>query len=77
VVGIGGAILVGGLAVVAYRIWGRKREDVDDDDLMAQPPGSSDKEQASSFGGSSTLNPFKKTLDQYHNPGPVNTASNF
>jgi hypothetical protein len=79
VVGIGGAILLGGLAIVAWRIWGRKRGDADDDDLMGSA-NPSHKEKTNSFHGGSTgipLNPFKKTLDQYHNPGPVNTASNF
>jgi hypothetical protein len=77
VVGIGGAILVGGLAIVAWRIWGRKRNNSDHDDLMDNPPGSSGKEMGSASSGSVPLNPFKKTLDQYHNPGLVNTASNF
>ena len=79
VVGIGGAIILGGLAVVAWRIWGRKRHAGDDDnDLMDSHPGSSSHEKTSSVNDNS---PFKSTLDQYHTPhsppGPVNTASNF
>ena len=79
VVGIGGAIILGGLAVVAWRIWGRKRNVGDDDnDLMGSHPGSSGHEKTSSVSGNT---PFKSTLDQYHSPhsppGPVNTASNF
>ena len=79
VVGIGGAIILGGLAVVAWRIWGRKRHVGDDDnDLMDSHPGSSSHEKTSSVNDNS---PFKSTLDQYHTPhgppGPVNTASNF
>ena len=79
VVGIGGAIIIGGVAVVAWRIWGRKRKLGDDDnDLMNSHPGSSGHEKTSSVSGNT---PFKSTLDQYHSPhsppGPVNTASNF
>jgi len=74
VVGIGGAILVGALAVVAWRIWGRNKKGEDEDDIYGNPPGSSDEAKTSSISGQS---PFKTTLDQYHNPAPVNTASNF
>jgi len=74
VVGIGGAILVGGLAVVAYRIWGRKKHAEDEDDLYDPNDNSLNKEKTSNVSGQS---PFKSTLDQYHTPGPVNTASNF
>lgn len=75
VVGVGGAILLGGLAFVAWRVWGRKRQTVDeDDDLMHSNPSSSGREKSGSVGGN---NPFRATLDQYHTPGPVNTASNF
>ncbi|KAI4212526.1 MAG: hypothetical protein LQ351_004778 [Letrouitia transgressa] len=78
VVGIGGAILLGGIAVVTWRIWGRKRHNVDEDnDLVDSVPGSSGREheKTSSISGHS---PFRSTLDQYHKPaGPVNTASNF
>ncbi|KAL9002222.1 MAG: hypothetical protein Q9188_004837 [Gyalolechia gomerana] len=76
VVGIGGAILLGGIAVVAWRIWGRKgRSNDDDNDLMDSHPGSSGHEKRSSISGQS---PFRSTLDQYHNHGgPPNTASNF
>ena len=77
VVGIGGAALLGGLAVVAWRIWGRKKYAAhkDDDDLTDAPGSSSGPEKNSGPGGSS---PFRSTLDQYHTqPKPVNTASNF
>jgi hypothetical protein len=72
VVGVGGAILIGALAVVAWRIWGKKRHNADEDDLY--DPNSTFKDKSSS---GSSANPFKSTLDQYHNPAPVNTASNF
>ncbi|KAL8797607.1 MAG: hypothetical protein Q9182_007188 [Xanthomendoza sp. 2 TL-2023] len=76
VVGVGGAILLGGFAVVAWRIWGRKgRATHEDNDVMDSHPASSGREKRSSVSGQS---PFRSTLDQYHNQhGPVNTASNF
>ena len=75
VVGVGGAALIGGLALVAWRIWGRNRRSNDEDDLMDSQPGSSGHEKTSSLSGNS---PFPSTLDQYHNPaGPVNASSNF
>jgi len=75
VVGVGGAALIGGLALVAWRIWGKKSDPADEDDLMSSQASSSGREMSSGVGGSS---PFKSTLDQYHTPaGPVNAASNF
>ncbi|KAL8693670.1 MAG: hypothetical protein Q9218_001527 [Villophora microphyllina] len=76
VVGIGGAILLGGIAVVAWRVWGRKGRSSDgNNDLTDSHPGSSGREKRSSISGQS---PFRSTLDQYHHQtGPVNTASNF
>lgn len=76
VVGIGGAILLGGLAVVAWRIWGKRKTVKNDDyDPMDPLPGSADHEKTSG-GGSS--DPFRTHLDQHHNTaGPVNAASNF
>ncbi|KAE8397909.1 hypothetical protein BDV37DRAFT_276574 [Aspergillus pseudonomiae] len=79
VVGVGGAILIGALGVVAWRIHARKRNGHDNDeatDLMSGTAvGSGVREKAPSPGAAGT--PFKSTLDQYHNPGPVNAASNF
>ena len=75
--GIGGAILLGGLAVVAWRIWGRsRRTNYEEDDPMNPHPSSSGHEKSSS--SDRTHSPFRSTLDQYHSPAqPVNTASNF
>ena len=76
--GVGGVILLGGLAVVAWRIWGRRRGSrYDDNDPMNPLPDASDREKTSSVSGRGQ-SPFRSTLDQYHNPaGPVNSASNF
>lgn len=74
--GVVGAILLGGLAAVAWRFRRRNRRPAeDDDDLMGGAPGSAGREKTSNGSDSS---PFKSTLEQYHNPnGMVNTASNF
>lgn len=78
VVGVGGAILLGVLGVVFWRIQ-KKRSDAfndEDDDLMGGTAvGSGPREKAP--GPTQSGTPFKNTLDQYHNPGPVNAASNF
>ena len=76
VVGIGGAILLGGLAVVAWRIWGKRKTVKNDDyDPMDPLPGSADHEKTS---GGGSNDPFRTHLDQHHNTvGPVNAASNF
>ncbi|EEP82633.1 predicted protein [Uncinocarpus reesii 1704] len=73
VVGVGGAIILGGLAVVIYRLRRKRnaRTEPDEDDLTGTALGSHSHE------ASMTNSPFKTTLDQYHNPGPVNPASNF
>ncbi|KAL2803080.1 hypothetical protein BJX63DRAFT_87536 [Aspergillus granulosus] len=78
VVGVGGAILIGAIGVVAWRIRARRRNAQDDDvtDLMSGTAvGSGVREKAPSPATGGT--PFRSTLDQYHNPGPVNAASNF
>ena len=74
--GIGGAILLGGLAIVAWRIWGRKkRVSEDDDDLMAGT-GSALGDKPNSAGNNHA--PFQSNLEQYHNPGGrPNAAANF
>lgn len=79
VVGIGGAIVLGVLGVVIWRIQKKRNEayNEEDDDLMGGTAvGSGPREKAPSPASQGTT-PFKNTLDQYHNPGPVNAASNF
>lgn len=71
--GVGGAILLGGIAIVCFRIWGKKKRVTEDDaDLMAGTGSAlGDKPQ----GGRS---PFESNLEQYHNPGGrPNAAANF
>jgi hypothetical protein len=70
--GVGGALLLAGLGYTAWRIWGKKRNLHDED---AYDPNMAQDKLSSSTEANST--PFNRTLDQYHQPGPVNTASNF
>jgi len=67
--GVGGALLLAGLAYTAWRIWGKKKnlhnEDLYDPNVNQEKLSATDS------------TPFRSTLDQYHSPGPVNTASNF
>jgi hypothetical protein len=80
VVGVGGAIILAGLFIVAWRIWGRKKSEDESDGLMGFRTGSAGHEKDGSVGGvaAGPSNPFQTTLDQYHNPnGRVNASSNF
>lgn len=78
--GIGGAILIGGIAIVAWRLWAKKKRDeaaaVDDFGMgtAGSPRDSLGREkQTSSSSHAPTL-----STDSYRNPnGAVNTASNF
>jgi hypothetical protein len=69
--GIGGALLLAGLGYTAWRIWGKKKT-LHDDDLY--DPNHQEKLSTSTDNQST---PFRNNLEQYHQPGPVNTASNF
>ena len=76
VVGVGGAIVLGVLGVVFWRIQKKRGEGYGDEDadlMGGTAVGTGPREKAPSPGAT----PFKNTLDQYHNPGPVNAASNF
>ena len=70
-VGVGGALILGGLGFVLWRLYGQKKRRNDDDDILMGGTGGPEK-----FSNDSS--PFRSNLDQYHNPaGQVNTASNF
>ncbi|CAM1502267.1 Fc.00g042510.m01.CDS01 [Cosmosporella sp. VM-42] len=76
VVGIGGSIVVGALALVAWRIWGRKKQAEENDGLMDYNSGYNpvEKSEPGSSGGNSNppqRNPFQSTLENYHQPTPV------
>ena len=70
--GIGGALLLGALAYTGWRIWGKKKN-LHDDDLY--DPNVHQEKLSTSTDTQNT--PFRNNLEQYHQPGPVNTASNF
>lgn len=92
VVGIGGAILLGALGVVAWRIRNRKKRAEENDGLMgdysagysqmdkSEPPSSAAGTVPSSAGAGAGAgrSPFQSTLENYHQPTqPVNASSNF
>jgi len=71
--GVGGAILLGGIAIVIWRVWGRKKRVTEDDaDLMAGTGAAlGDKPHSAN-------SPFQSNLEQYHTPsGRPNAAANF
>lgn len=67
--GIGGAALIGGIALVAWRLWGKKRrQDFSPDDTLDSPGDSIHRQKRASAA----------VTPAYSNPnGAVNTASNF
>lgn len=80
VVGVGGAIVLGGLFIVAWRIWGRKKSEEEGDGLMGFRTGSAGHEKTSSVSAPTQASPFQSTLENYHNPARnnnVNASSNF
>lgn len=93
VVGVGGAILLGALGVVAWRIRNRKKAAEENDGLMGDytadytQMGGDKSEGPGSAGGTMTSasatqgtgrSPFQSNLESYHQPTqPVNASSNF
>lgn len=79
VVGVGGAIVLGALAFVAFRIRSRKRaaepdhfatmESMDKPEEMGHAPAAGP--------SGAQRNPFQSTLETYHAPTQVNASSNF
>ncbi|KAI9055120.1 hypothetical protein LZ554_000085 [Drepanopeziza brunnea f. sp. 'monogermtubi'] len=81
VVGVGGSIILVGLGIVAFRIWGRRRNNEENDGLMSMGyVGNPGHEKTGSTSTPGTTNPFQSTLENYHDParqGNVNASSNF
>ena len=72
VVGVGGALILGGVAFVLLRLYRQRQNRGDEDDILMGGAGAGHEKN------SHDRNPFRNNLDQYHNPaGQVNTASNF
>lgn len=76
VVGVGGAIVLGGIALVAFRIWGRKKSQHENEDI-GYDPGYQPVEKSDAGNSPNGRSPFQSTLESYHAPTQVNTASNF
>jgi hypothetical protein len=69
--GIGGAIFLGALALVAWRIWGRKRQSTDDDDFLGAATARKDSDTAH-------VADDESHADRYTSPaGRPNAAANF
>lgn len=81
--GIGGAILIGGLAFVAWRLWGKKKAAAgeQDDFYDGSQEGSIANQKRESMGVLSNSGASEgggNGLERYQNPnGRINTASNF
>jgi len=78
VVGVGGGVIIGALGLVAFRIWGRQKQADEAGGLMDYGTDMNAVEKSprgSSAGGQ--RNPFQSTLENYHQPTPVNASSNF
>ncbi len=78
VVGVGGAIILGALGLVAWRVWGRKKQNDEADGLMDYNMNLAQQEKPE-HGGSPPpqRTPFQSTLENYHQPTHVNASSNF
>ncbi|KAK2059208.1 hypothetical protein LY76DRAFT_31893 [Colletotrichum caudatum] len=78
VVGVGGAIVLGALGFVAFRIWGKKKHAEENDGLMEynNQYGNEPKTEVGSAQGAGRT-PFQSTLESYHAPNQVNASSNF
>lgn len=88
VVGVGGAIVLGALAFVGWRLWGRKKRNEENDHLMDYTTAgtsafNNDPKNDAMSGSAATpatgpsRTPFQTTLENYHQPTPVNASSNF
>lgn len=78
VVGVGGAIVIGALAFVVFRIRNRKRAaEAPDHFATMEPMDKPDSSHAPSGSAGPARNPFQSTLETYHAPTQVNASSNF
>lgn len=82
VVGVGGAIVLAVAGLFAWRIWGRKKANEENDGLMSYNNGAEGKSEVGGLNAGSTAtgggrSPFQSTLESYHAPSNVNASSNF
>jgi len=66
---VGGVILLGSLAAVAWRVWGKNRRSADEDDGLMGENGYGTSEVNTGFPATSD-SPFKSHLEQHHAAGP-------
>lgn len=75
--GIGGVIVLGAIAIVLWRLYGKKRRHADGDDYDDLASSAADDYKEKKGRRASAL-PFRNNLEQYHSPSAqINTASNF
>lgn len=73
--GVGGALLLGGIALVFWRMKKRQNKVTADDDDLNLNTGAALGDKPQNGTGAS---PFQSNLEQYHNPGGrPNAAANF
>ncbi|RDA91235.1 hypothetical protein CP533_3379 [Ophiocordyceps camponoti-saundersi (nom. inval.)] len=79
VVGIGGAVALGALALLVRRMWWRKRKSEESDGLMDYDMAVTgvEKPDRGSAAAHGPRSPFQSTLENYHQPAQVNASSNF
>lgn len=75
-VGVGGAIVLAGIAFLVLRLR-RKKQPEESDGLMDYNNGLVAADKAEVASSNSGRTPFQSTLESYHAPTQVNTASNF
>ncbi|KAH9888618.1 hypothetical protein F4778DRAFT_754711 [Xylariomycetidae sp. FL2044] len=79
-VGVGGAIVLGAVGVLFWRLRNKRRNQEENEELVSYGngfggPGTAEK---SDVGGSTSgRTPFQSTLESYHAPTQTNAASNF
>jgi hypothetical protein len=83
VVGVGGAIILCVVGLVAWRIRSRRRRAEENDGLIGYggyTAGAAEKPDSLSgpvTGSQASRTPFQSTLESYHAPTQVNQSSNF
>lgn len=75
--GVGGAIVLAVIGLVAWRIWGRKKNQEEVDNSFGTSAYNVAEKPEPVAGSTNSRTPFQSTLESYHAPTQVNTASNF
>lgn len=75
--GVGGAIVLAVIGLVAWRVWGRKKNQEEVDNSFGTSAYNVAEKPEPVAGSTNSRTPFQSTLESYHAPTQVNTASNF